>query len=79
MTKDEIEQRIIDLIRKQPLTLGKNVTAESTLREDLGLESLYSTFLIDDIRRDLSILIEDDEFEKIQTVGDLIELIEKKM
>jgi acyl carrier protein len=55
-----------------------DVTSEASLMEDLGADSLDFVELAMAIERDFNIIIEDEEMEKVQTVGQLVQLIEEK-
>ncbi len=55
------------------------VTPETSLREDLDLGSLQAITLVMDLEENFGIVVEDDELEKLETVGDLADLIEGKL
>lgn len=56
-----------------------DVTAETSLRNDLDLSSLQAVTLVMDLEDEFGVVIEDEEIERIETVGDVLEIIETKM
>jgi len=57
---------------------GVQVTRDSLLREDLGLDSLRTVDLVIELEDEFHISIETDDLDGVRTVGDLVLLIEKK-
>ena len=55
------------------------ITLEAEFRDDLGFDSLEIVELVLDMEEEYGIEIPDDETEKIITVGDAVNLIEKKL
>jgi acyl carrier protein len=58
---------------------AEEVTPETSLREDLDLGSLQAITLVMDLEENFGIIVEDEELEKLETVGDLADLIEGKL
>ena len=58
---------------------AEEVTSKTLLREDLDLGSLQAIALVMDLEENFSIAVEDEELEKLETVGDLHSLIETKL
>ncbi len=54
------------------------ITEASRLKEDLGIDSLASMQLILDMEQKFNIHVEDEEVMEIETVADVIALLEKK-
>lgn len=52
------------------------LTAETSLREHLGLGSLEAVTLVMDLEQEFGIEIEDEELESLETVGDVLRLVE---
>lgn len=55
-----------------------DVTEESSLRDDLDLGSLQAVTLVMDLEDEFGVTVEDEEIEKLVTVGDIFRLIESK-
>lgn len=58
---------------------AEEVKAETLLREDLDLGSLQAITLVMDLEENFGIAVEDEELEKLESVGDLHDLIESKL
>ncbi len=57
----------------------EKITMESSLSDDLGADSLDAVELIMAIEEEFDISIEDEDAQTLQTVGQIVEYIEKKM
>lgn len=73
-THEEIVRRLFE-VADTKLTADK-ITKATSLREDLGINSMALIALALDLQEDLGIAIEDEALSRIQTVGDLFETIE---
>ncbi len=74
---DEKLKRIIEMIREYAdPELGENITGDSLLNADLGIDSISFFSVIDDLEQEYGVTIEDSKLEKLQTVKDMVELIE---
>ncbi len=72
-----IEERIKKIICEQLEVNEKDVSPEASFVDDLGADSLDQVELIMAMEEEFDISISDEEAEKIVTVGDAIEYIEK--
>ena len=71
-------EQVRDIVAEQ-LSVEKNqVTMESRFIEDLGADSLDMVELVMAFEEKLGIHIEDEEAEKIQSVGDAVRFVEAK-
>lgn len=59
--------------------MAESVTRATSLREDLDLGSLQAITLVMDLEENFGIVVEDDELESLETVGDLDDLINSKL
>ena len=48
---------------------------EASFQDDLGADSLDVMELVDDLEREFSITIEEEDLDKIKTVGDAVKYI----
>ena len=55
-----------------------NVTENSDIKNDLGLDSLDIVEILMSVEEEWGIVFDDDETTSLKTVGDVIALIEKK-
>lgn len=72
-----IEERVIDIVAEQ---LGANkdqIKRETSFINDLGADSLDTVELVMELEEEFDINIPEDAAEKIQTVGQAIDHIEK--
>ena len=56
-----------------------SITAETTLADDLGADSLDVVDLLMSIEDEFEVEIPDEEIERIRTVGELVSYIEENM
>lgn len=72
-----VAQRVIDIVADQLGVDKEKVTPETSFVNDLGADSLDTVELVMELEEEFDIQIPDDAAEKIQTVGQAIEFIEK--
>ena len=73
----EVSQRVIDIVAEQLGVDKEKVTPETNFVNDLGADSLDTVELVMELEEEFDINIPDDAAEKIQTVGQAIDFIEK--
>ena len=75
-----ISERVIQhLVEASDLEVeAADVNPATSLRDDLEISSLQALTLIMDLEEEFGVTVEDDEFEQLQTVGDVIGLLEAK-
>ena len=72
-----VEERVIDIVAEQLGQEKDKITRETSFVNDLGADSLDTVELVMELEEEFDINIPDDAAEKIQTVGQAIEYIEK--
>jgi acyl carrier protein len=72
-----IEERVIDIVAEQLGVAKDQIHRETSFVNDLGADSLDTVELVMELEEEFDINIPDDVAEKIQTVGQAIEHIEK--
>jgi acyl carrier protein len=75
----EVETKVKEIIMEKLGTSEDKITPEASFRNDLGADSLSTVELMMELEEVFGVDIEDEEAEKIQTVKDAIEYIEKKV
>ena len=76
---ENIEQKVIEIIAVSLGVDPEEVTPEASFVEDLGADSLDTVELVMEFEEEFGIEIPDEDAEKIQTVGDAIEYIQKHL
>ena len=74
---DNIEERVINIVWEQLGTSREKINAQTSFINDLGADSLDTVELVMEFEDEFEINIPDEDAEKIQTVGDAINYIEK--
>ena len=76
---DDSQQKVIDLIVDQLGVDADNVTPEAHFIDDLGADSLDTVELVMAFEEEFDIEIPDDDAEKLETVGNAIEYLNKRL
>jgi acyl carrier protein len=71
-TFERVKKIIVDKLGVNP----EEVTPEASIKDDLGADSLDVVDLIMDLEDEFGMQIEEQEAEKINTVGDIVAYIE---
>lgn len=71
MVFEKVREVISNVLGIEP----EDITMESSFIEDLGADSLDVVELIMDLQEEFDIEIPDEEAEKVQTVGDVVDYI----
>lgn len=74
----EIQEKVVKIIVDKLGVKESEVTPEATFTGDLGADSLDTVELIMEFEKAFGIQIPDEAAEKIQTVGDVIALLEEQ-
>jgi acyl carrier protein len=69
-------EKVRDIIIDQLDAAEDDVTAEASIIDDLGADSLDVVDLIGSVEDEFDVEIPDEEVEKIKTVGDIVSFIE---
>ncbi len=72
-----VQERVIDIVVEQLGVNKEQVARETSFVNDLGADSLDTVELVMELEEEFDINIPDDAADKIQTVGQVIEYIEK--
>lgn len=72
-----VQERVIEIISAQMGVGKEQVTPETSFVNDLGADSLDTVELVMELEEEFDVTIPDEDAEKIQTVGQAIEYIEK--
>src|SRR5262245_5776091 len=72
-----VKERVIEIVAEQLGVSKEQVSPETSFVNDLGADSLDTVELVMELEEEFDINIPDDAAEKIQTVGQAIDYIEK--
>lgn len=72
-----VSERVIDIVAEQLGVSKEQINPETSFVNDLGADSLDTVELVMELEEEFDINIPDDAAEKIQTVGQAIEYIDK--
>ena len=72
-----VTERVIDIVGEQLGVNKDQINNETSFVNDLGADSLDTVELVMELEEEFDINIPDEAAEKIQTVGQAIEYIEK--
>jgi acyl carrier protein len=72
-----INERIIKIVSERLGVDESEVKAPATFKDDLGADSLDVVELVMELEDEFDLEISDEDAEKIATVGDVIEYIER--
>ena len=79
MSREEILEKVRELIADKLGVDKDEVTEEASLIDDLGADSLDLVDLVMVFEEEFDVKIEDDELENIKTVKDVVDGIMSKM
>jgi acyl carrier protein len=76
---DYSQQKVIDLIVDQLGVDADNVTPDAHFIDDLGADSLDTVELVMAFEEEFDLEIPDEDAEKLETVGNAIEYLNKRL
>ena len=77
LSKDEIREKIKEILVKDFDCAPDSISDESKLFEDLDLDSIDAVDLVVRLQSFVNRKVYPDEFKSIRTLGDLVEVINK--
>ncbi|MGM0641683.1 MAG: acyl carrier protein [Thermotogota bacterium] len=79
MELKEIENKVKGVLVESLDIEEEKITMDSNLIDDLDIDSLELVDLTMEFESEFDVEIEDDQVEKIKTVGDIVNLIKEKL
>jgi acyl carrier protein len=76
MTRDEIQQKLIDIVRQEKDIPDDKLTPETVLA-DAGVDSLDALTILFAIEETFHISIPDDKARAIKTFGDMVTVVQE--
>ncbi len=77
MSDEQIRQKVVDIVCEHLAVNKDQVTDKTSFIEDIGADSLDIVELVMELEEEFDIQIPDDQAEKIKTVGEAVDYIEK--
>ncbi len=78
MSEKSISEKVKDIIVEQLGVNPEQVTESASFIEDLGADSLDTVELVMAFEEEFGVEVPDEDAEKLQTVGNVVDYIEKK-
>lgn len=78
MAKEEIFDKLKELVVDQLGVEEDEVTMEASMQDDLGADSLDLVDLVMSIEEEFGVKVADEDLENIKTVGDIVNYIEDR-
>jgi acyl carrier protein len=78
LTVASVEERVIDIVCENLAVNKEQVNRNTSFQEDMGADSLDIVELVMELEEEFEITIPDDQAEKIKTVGEAIDYIERE-
>lgn len=78
MAKEEIFDKLKELVADQLGVEEDEVTMEATMQDDLGADSLDLVDLVMSVEEEFGVKVADEDLENIKTIGDIVNYIEER-
>ena len=78
MAKEEIFDKLKELVVDQLGVEEDEVTMEATMQDDPGADSLDLVDLVMSVEEEFGVKVADEDLENIKTVGDIVNYIEER-
>ena len=79
MTEQEIETKVIGIVAEQMGVDKDQITRDTSFTNDLNADSLDTVELVMELEEEFDTLIPDEHAEKIHTVGQAVDFINKNL
>ena len=73
-----VQERVIEIVCENLGVNREQVTRQTSFQDDIGADSLDIVELVMELEEEFDITIPDDQAEKIKTVGEAIDYIERE-
>ena len=75
----DMQAKVIEIVVTKLGVEESQVTPEASFTKDLGADSLDTVEIIMEFEKEFDLTIEDDDAEKIQTVGDVLKYLKGQL
>ena len=76
---EHVSDKIVQILQTKYEATHRSIGHASHLTSDLAMDSLDKVDLMMDLEKEFGISISDDDLENLQTVGQTVELVKKKI
>ena len=77
MTRDEIERKLIDIVRHEKSGIPDEKLTAATPLAEAGIDSLDALTILFAIEEEFHVSIPDDQARAMKTFGDMIDIVER--
>ena len=79
MDRDKVREMVMKVVEDQLGPFRSEVTDKSSFDKDLGADSLDKVEMIMELEDRFEISVDDDEIEKLQTIGEVVDFLVKRL
>lgn len=79
MTREDLLKRLEEIINVQDPAKALLISEKTSLKDDLGVDSIELMEFVINVEDAFSIGIPDEDVETLMTIGDLIDYLQKKL
>lgn len=79
MTREDLLKRLEEIIKVQDPEKALLISEKTSLKDDLGVDSIELMEFVINVEDAFSISIPDEDVETLMTIGDLIDYLQKKL
>lgn len=79
MTREDLLKRLEEIIKVQDPAKALLISEKTSLKDDLGVDSIEFMEFVINVEDAFSISIPDEDVETLMTIGDLIDYLQKKL
>ena len=78
MDREQVVQKVADIIRQVLMTKNLKIEPENNLTDDLGMDSMGAVEFVNNVEDEYHIAVTEEEMQKIKTVNDAVNVILEK-
>jgi acyl carrier protein len=75
LTREQVRERLLAIMKENARVDPAQLRDEADLREELSLDSLDLTAVVNEVEIEFGITVPDEALKKVKTVGDIVEAL----